>query len=237
LWSRRSLWTYYKYLKLETSYIITPSKKISILSGDKYETYLFCRSHQPKTFLLSTFLNKRKDQESLEKVVIKPIRANWWKGIELTTIQDLHINKDRFKWLEELYIVQDFKDFSGWCPWIVEWTHDIRLMFAGSAIIEATLRRPKAWSFKSNIWDWWNQQALAIDILPTALINLSKTIYQELQLQWDDIMSMDFAFCKKEDRRYLIEINASPWTRYYQTDTWEVTKICKWLIDFFTSLH
>ena len=237
LWSRRSLWTYYKYLLLEKSYTITPSKKISIMSGDKYETYLFCKSHQPKTFLLSTFLNKKKNQQSLEKVVIKPIRANWWKGIELMTIKDLYTNRNRFNWLEELYIVQDLKDFSWWYPWIVEWIHDIRLMFAWDSIIEATLRTPRSWSFKSNIWDWWIQKALAVDLLPITLINLSKTIYQELDLQWDDIMSMDFAFSRKEDRRYLIEINASPWTRYYQTDKWEVTKICKWLITFFKSLH
>lgn len=233
LQNRKWTWIFYKYSKLDKIYKIIPSKKISIISNDKFETYLFCKNHQPKTFLLSSFFLE-KDKEILSnKIVIKPIRANWWKWINLTTTNELHKNKNKFSWLEELYIVQEFKDFSKWYPWITNSTHDVRLMFAWNKIIEATLRTPKKWDFKSNIWSWWTQHILEKNKLPKELIILSKEIYKKLELKWNDIMSMDFAYCKKENKRYLIEINASPGTRYYQENQKELEKICKWLISFF----
>jgi len=235
--SRRWIWTFHKYEKLWINYDINPSMKISIISNDKYETYLFLKKYQPKTILLSSFLSKKNKELLGDSVVIKPIRANWWKWIELTTPNSLYENRDKFLWLEELYIVQEFKDFSSWYKWIVKWCHDIRLMFAWKNIIEATLRIPKEWGFKSNIWSWWKQKPLKKELLPKELLALSKKIYKELNLKWDDIMSMDFAYCWKENKWYLIEINASPWTRYYQEDKLELTKICKWLVKFFKSLN
>lgn len=231
--SRRWAGTYYKYSLLENQYKIISSKKVSIISNDKYENYLFLKKHQPKTCLLKTFFCEYKDLSFSKKIVIKPIRASWGKGIELTTTKELINDRNKFIWLEELFIVQEFKDFSKWYPWIVEWNHDIRLMLAWKNIIEVTLRIPEKWNFKSNIWSWWTQQALNKKNLPTELIKLSKKIYKELDLKWDDIMSMDFAYCKEEKKRYLIEINASPGTRYYQTNKSELEKICKWLVKFF----
>ncbi len=234
--SRRWIWTYYKYSQLEETYKITPSKKVSITSNDKYESYLFLKKYQPKTCLLSTFFSKNWRNLLAEKIVIKPIRANWWKGIELITTTELLKKKKRFLWLDELYIVQEFKDFSKWYPWIVDWNHDIRLMFAWKKIVETTLRIPQKWNFKSNLWSWWTQSILTKKSLPKELLILSKSIYKKMELEWDDIMSMDFAYCAIEKKRYLIEINASPGTRYYQTDKIELKKICEWLIVFFKTL-
>ena len=62
---------------LRKDYLVVPSKKISIISNDKYETYLFCKEYQPKTVLLSNFLRESITTNGLtNKVVIKPIRAN-----------------------------------------------------------------------------------------------------------------------------------------------------------------
>lgn len=234
--SRRWAWTYYKYSLLENQYKIISSKKVSIISNDKYENYLFLKKHQPKTYLLKTFFYEHKNLLLSSKIVIKPIRASWGKGIELTTTEELMNNRDKFIGLEELFIVQEFKDFSKWYPWIVEWNHDIRLMLAWKDIIEVTLRIPEKWNFKSNIWSWWTQSTLPKKVLPKELLNLSKKIYKELDLQWDDIMSMDFAYCKEDNKRYLIEINASPGTRYYQTDKKALLGICLWLVKFFKKL-
>lgn len=234
--SRRGMWNYFKYVTFEKDYLITPSEKISIISNDKYETYLFCQKFQPRTLLLKTFFSQENKDTLWEKIIIKPIRANGGNWIKLTTPQMLYEEKEHFSWLEELYIVQEFKDFSGWYPWITEGTHDVRLMFAGENIIETTLRIPAEWNFKSNLWSWWTQCPLKKRNLPKELITLAKKIYKEIQLTGDDILSMDFAYCKGENKWYLIEINASPGTRYYQTDKNELISICKWLVGFFKRL-
>lgn len=52
----------------------------------------------------------------------------------------------------------------------------------------------------------------------------------------NNIFSMDFAYCRKEGKRYLLEINASPWTWFYQTDKKILDKIFKWLGEFFINL-
>ncbi|MEI8009300.1 MAG: hypothetical protein WCI00_08285 [bacterium] len=44
---------------------------------------------------------------------------------------------------------------------------------------------------------------------------------------------MDFAYCKKDKQRYLLEINASPGTWYYQTDKKKLATICRGLVNFF----
>jgi glutathione synthase/RimK-type ligase-like ATP-grasp enzyme len=212
------------------------SQKVSIISNDKYENFLFLKKHQPKTYLLKTFFYEHKKIHLYSKIVIKPIRASWGKWIELTTTEELMKNRDKFIGLEELFIVQEFKDFSKGYPWIVDWNHDIRLMFAGKNIIETTLRIPEKWNFKSNIWSWWTQSTLSKKLLPKELLNLSKKIYKELDLQWDDILSMDFAYCTIEKKRYLIEINAYPGTRYYQTDQKSLLDTCLWLVKFFKQI-
>ncbi|MBU0626804.1 hypothetical protein KKG31_01455 [Patescibacteria group bacterium] len=45
-----------------------------------------------------------------------------------------------------------------------------------------------------------------------------KKIYKDLQLDGNDIFSMDLAYCAPKKKRYLIEINSSPGTWYYQED-------------------
>lgn len=234
--SRRWIWIAHKY-ELLKDFIIVPSEKISTMSNDKFEIYKFNEKYQPVSSLLSVFFGKPSIQKTYKnKIVIKPIRANWGKWIVLTTTKDLIKNRDTYIWLEELFIVQEFKDFSKWCPWICSGNHDVRLMFAGNKIIETTLRVPKKWDFRSNIGAWWEQIPLKKAQLPNSLLQLAKYIYRDLHLQGNDIMSMDFAYCAPEKKRYLLEINASPWTWYYQTDASELKRICVWLVTFFTSL-
>ncbi len=234
--SRRWAFVTYKYDVLQ-DFSTVPSQKISTMSNDKFEIYKFAYKHQPLSCLLSTFFAKASLQEQFsDKILLKPIRANWGKWIVLTTPQDIIWKKDEYIWLEELFIVQEFKDFSKWYPWICTWIHDIRLMFAWKKIIETTLRTPKTWDFRSNIWSWWQQVPLPWDSLPKELLSLARKIYRSMNLSGNDIMSMDFSYCNPEKKRYLLEINASPGTRYYQTDKQKLSEICKWLVNFFTSL-
>ena len=234
--SRRWAFVTYKYDVLQ-DFPMVPSQKISAISNDKFETYKFIGKHQPLSCLLSTFFASASLQSQFsDTILLKPIRANWGKWIVLTTPQDVLWKKSEYIWLEELFIVQDFKDFSKWYPWICTWIHDIRLMFAWKKIIETTLRVPKTWDFRSNIGSWWKQVPLSGNPLPKDLLSLAKKIYRTMNLSGNDIMSMDFSYCEPEKKRYLLEINASPWTWYYQTDKEKLLEICTWLADFFISL-
>jgi len=236
IWSRRWIAVHHKY-EMFRNFIIIPSAKISIIGNEKFENYKFTQKYQPFTALLSSFLSSKTVQKSFKgKIVIKPIRANWWKWIVLTTVPELLKKRKKYHWLEELYIVQQFKDFSKWYPWISTTNHDVRLMFAGKKIIEITLRIPKKWDFRSNIWSGGIQKNLKRQQIPKDLFSLSKKIYKDLDLDGTDIFSMDFAYCKKDKQRYLLEINASPGTRYYQTDKKILTSICRGLVRFFKEI-
>lgn len=139
--------------------------------------------------------------------------------------------------MEELFIVQQFKDFTKWYPWICTTNHDVRLMFAGKKIIETTLRVPKTWDFRSNVWLWWSQTLLLKSQIPKSLLSVAKKIYKQLRIGDASIFSMDFAYCKKEKIWYLIEINSSPGTWYYQTNEKSLSIICNGLAKFFINIH
>jgi len=235
--SRRWIAIYHKY-EILNDFLMIPCKKIAVLGNDKYENYKFFSKYQPFTTLLSSFFSTEDIQKKFKgKIVIKPIRANSGKWIVLTTVPELLKKKKKYHGLEELYIVQQFKDFSKWCPWICTTNHDVRLMFAGKNIVEATLRIPKKWDFRSNVSLWWSQRFLLQQQIPKQLLSLSKKAYKELKIEDKSIFSIDFAYCKKDKQRYLIEINSSPGTWYYQTDKKLLTIICSWLVRFFLSLQ
>lgn len=220
------------------NFLVVPSKKIAIIGNDKFENYKFTKHYQPFTALLSNFFCNETLQKTFTKnIVIKPIRANGGKGILLTTTPELLKKRKKYHWLEELYIVQQFKDFTKWYPWICTGNHDVRFMFAWNKIIEITLRIPKKWDFRSNLWSGWTQKNIQKKQIPKDLLLLSKKIYKTLNLDGKDIFSMDFAYCKKDTQRYLLETNASPWTWYYQTDKKILSGICRGLVTFFQGIH
>lgn len=234
--NRKWMWAYHKY-NIFKNITTTPSKKIMIISNDKFEIYKFTSEFQPFTSLLSTFFGNETIQKKFKnKIVLKPIRANSGKWILLTNIKELLKQKNNYIWLEELYIVQQYKNFTTGYPKICSTNHDIRCMFAGKKIIESTLRIPKKWDFRSNIWSWGKQFVLGKKKIPKELLSLTKKIYKKLGIDDTNIFSMDFAYCKNDKQRYLLEINASPGTWYYQTDKKKLEKICNWLATFFISL-
>ena len=234
--NRKSIAIRHKYETCK-NFLIVPSEKIAVLGNDKFENYKFTEKYQPFTVLLSSFFCNTTIQKTFKnKIVVKPIRANWGKWIILTTVPELLKKRKKYHWLEELYIVQQFKDFSKGYPWICTGNHDVRFMFAGNKIIEITLRIPKKWDFRSNLWSGGTQKNLQKNRIPKELFSLSKKIYKELHLDGKDILSMDFAYCKKDKQRYLLEINASPGTWFYQTDKKILTTICLWLVTFFKQI-
>ena len=235
--NRKWMWAYHKYSTFK-NIATTPSEKIMIISNDKFEIYKFTTEFQPFTSLLSTFFGNKTIQKWFRnKIVLKPIRANSGKWIVLTTVKELLKKRKKYIWLEELYIVQQYKNFSTWYPKICSSTHDVRFMFAGKKIIESTLRIPKKWDFRSNVWLGGKQYLLEKKQIPKELLSLTKKIYKKLGIDDTNIFSMDFAYCKNDKRRYLLEINASPGTWYYQINQKKLAIICRGLVKFFKDTY
>ncbi len=236
VWIRNSSFIAYKCDTLK-EFILVPSRKIITISWDKLENYKYLEEFQPQTFSLNGFLRNKYIQDQLkDKIIIKPIRSSWGKWIKLLKKSYIIKNIKKYSWLENLFIVQEFKNFGWWYKDIVKWIHDFRLMFAWKSIIEATVRTPEAWDFRSNIQSWGKQKNLAIKEIPKELVNLSKIIYKKLELENHDIFSMDFAYCSDDKKWYLLEINSSPGTWYYQEDKRILENICKWFVKFFKNI-
>ncbi|MFZ2151223.1 MAG: hypothetical protein WAZ12_02560 [Candidatus Absconditicoccaceae bacterium] len=236
LWIRNLSYILYKHNILK-KFIIVPSIKISIIGHDKMENFKFLEKYQPMTCLLKDFLENTEIQKKFTgKVVLKPIRANGGKGIKLFNKKDLIKKNNQYEGLGELFIVQEFKDFSKGFGNITKGVHDLRLMFAGKKIIEITLREPKKGDFRSNIGSGGKQIFLDKSQIPKDLLRLAKKIYIDIDIDDNNIFSMDFAYCKKENKWYLLEINSSPGTRFYQTDKNVLKKIFKGLAKFFINL-
>lgn len=236
LWIRKFSYSWYKYDTFK-NFILVPWIKIATIGNDKMENFKFLEKYQPVSYLLSSFIKSPSIQNSIwDRLIIKPIRANGWKWIRLVNKKDLINNSKKYEWLGELFIVQEFKDFSKWFWNITKWIHDLRFMFAWKKIIEITLREPKKWDFRSNIWSGGKQIFLDKSQIPKDLLSLAKNIYRDIDIADNNIFSMDFAYCKKENKWYLLEINSSPWTRFYQKDKNVLKKIFKWLADFFITL-
>jgi glutathione synthase/RimK-type ligase-like ATP-grasp enzyme len=125
-------------------------------------------------------------------------------------------NREKYIWLEKLFIVQEFKNFSNWYKNLIEWTHDIRLAFAGDEFLYCIVRQPKLGDFRSNISAWWSRFLLEENSIPNELWKLTEAIKQNIQYYKNSIFSLDFAFCAEEERWFLMESNYSPGMRYSQ---------------------
>lgn len=224
------------YQDLFKKFKMLPDFKITHLSADKYEMALYLGKYQPATCLLSDFFdNKQIQKDTANKIVIKPIRSNWWKWILLFSKKELLKQREKFLWLENLYIVQEFKDFDKWYPWIVEGIHDVRLVFVWNKLSFSMVRQPAKWNFKSNIWSGWRAWWLPIQQIPKKLLLLAHTIQKELAIEnKKSLYTLDFAYSVKEQKWYLLELNFSPWLwlgkdcerdlQKYFTDLWSLFK-------------
>lgn len=235
LWKRISVWNNYLYKRFH-NYKISPTKNIYSIAADKFEMSLYLKDYQPNTCLLEYFFQDDSLQEMFsEKILIKPIRSNWGRWIQVFNKYDLLLKEKLFDWISRLYIVQEFKDFSKWYNEMIKWIHDVRLVFFGKEFVDCSVRNPAEWDFRSNIWSGWTWFDLEIDNIPKELFEISKKIHIILWICDDDIFSLDFAFCKSENRWYILEINASPWILLLDNDNWLQSKYFEKLADFFIS--
>lgn len=221
IWNRSwDNWHFYTYNIFEKAWIpIFPSSKVIWIDSDKYEMFLFLEKYQPISLLLKDFFESETSRNKLgEKLVLKPIRSFWWHGIEFYTQQELLENANKYIWLESLYVVQEFKDFSKWIPWLTSNNHDIRLVYIWWKYSHTTMRMPAKWWLKSNVWSGWSKRFLYEQEIPKALFSLGENVLKDLDLSDNSILSIDFWYVLDEDRWYVFEINSSPWVYFCADD-------------------
>ncbi len=205
----------------DASFCTVPSMRLKHIESDKYQVYKYLQEFQPKTTLLTTYYFYPWLQEQFaENIVVKPVSWTWWYGVEFFTKDELCSNEvfTKYSWAESMHIVQDYKNFSDWCPWLVEWNHDVRLVFAWDKAMINYIRVPKSWSLKSNIASGGRQFSVPQKKIPQELYDMSKAIQQKLWVNQNDLYSLDYAYCLDEKRRYLIEINSAPWIWFPDED-------------------
>ena len=198
-----------------------PSMRLKHIESNKYEAYQFLKEFQPKTALLSQFYcYEWLQKEFTKRVVVKPV---WWsggRGVEFYKQKEIKSNGiyQKYAWMTNFHIVQDFHDFGKWYPGIVKWNHDVRLVFKWDKPFMNYIRQPKKWSLKSNIAWWWSQFSIPMKDIPKELLQMSKKICRALSVQENDIFTCDFARCAKDKKPYLIEINSAPWIWFPEKD-------------------
>lgn len=220
IWNRSWDGQLYFYNLMEKAGIpVFPSSKVVAIDSDKYEMYLFLWKYQATSALLADFLEHETVQNKLsDKIVIKPIRAFWWRGIEFYTQKELLGNRNKYLGLESLYIVQDFKDFSKGAPWIAEGIHDVRLTYIGWKFSHASVRMPAKWSLKSNLHSGWSEKFLEKNEVPEVLFSLAENIINDMELDENNILSIDFWYVLDENMWYLFEINFSPGIYFWSSN-------------------
>ncbi len=216
-----------------------PSMRLKHIESNKYEVYQFLAEFQPKTTLLTTFYcYKRMQQEFGKKVVVKPVGGTWWYGINFYTQKELKSPEvySSYKWTETFHIVQEFKNFTWWYPWLVEGNHDVRIVFKGRKPFMNYIRQPKKWSLKSNIAWWGSQFSIPMKDLPKELLVMSKQIQKKIWIKEEDIYTCDFAWCSTDKKPYLIEINSAPGIRFPEKDKKYRSKFYKDIAKYFVKL-
>lgn len=213
-----------------------PSMRFKHIETDKFQVYKFLEDVQPKTTLLTTFYFYPWLQEQFaEKLVVKPTSWTGWYGVEFYSKEELCSSEvfAKYAGTEWLHIVQEYKNFSDGYPGLVDWNHDVRLVYAGTTPIMNYIRMPKAGSLKSNIATGWRQFSVPMERIPHELLELSKKIHAKLSISKYDLYSLDYAYCAEEKKRYLIEINSAPGIWFPEEDSVYRDDFYKKVADYF----
>lgn len=234
IWRKVSEWTRYFSEKFEGR--IISSFRLADISWDKFETYLYLNQFQPRSHLLSNFFkNSSAQKEYWDKIVLKPISGFGGEWIELLEKESLLKLEDAYKGISKKYLVQEYLDFSTWYPWLVDWIHDLRVVYFANKYIYATIRQPATWSFKSNIALWGSLRGLRIWDVPQEVLDLCDDIIEQLWVTSRDFISLDFGYCFEHKRWYLFEVNSSPWLYHeeWELETENHTALAQGFIDVY----
>ncbi len=232
IWNRSEDNFLYSSALLGDIFPIFPSLKLISIASDKYETSLFLKKYQPHTLLLKDFLRSELPRENLsDRVVLKPIRSSSGKWITFPQKVELLKSKLDYVGLEWLYIVQEFKDFSRGIPWLVNWIHDVRLVYIGWFFSHSTIRTPAKWSMKSNVGSGGSESFLAKERVPRELFVLAEDVLRLLDIGTNNILSIDFWYVEDEKKWYVFEINHTPGVFFWDMGS----ELHQWFLETFFS--
>jgi len=213
----RNLCSYHTYAIYHTlsAHTVICSEHVSQIADNKLHTYEFLCEFQPESMLLKYFLDDVHSQKRFwEEIILKPIYGNWWMWVELYKTQDIIDNKNTWKNLWFVYIVQKKINTQDWCPWITKANHDLRLYYVGTTLIDCVIReKPNTWDFKVNVSQGWTARYIPLEKLPQDLIAHVTNIIMSIQPKEKDIFSLDFMYDSTHMKWYLIEMNSNPWFR------------------------
>lgn len=220
IWNRSWNWIMYTYeMCLKHNIPIFPEKRFMCIESSKYEMYLFLWEYQPPTILLSDFFECPDDFSVWWKILVKPLYWSSGKGIEKFESKDELLRiRDKFVWLEWVHLVQEFKDFTQWIPWLIDGMHDLRIAYIGGKISHATIRSPMQWSFKSNIGSWGTEIWVPIEKIPEEVCRICDAVLNKMKFSPINCFSIDYGYVLKENRWYIFEINSSPGMMFWSED-------------------
>jgi len=200
------------------NFIVTPTFRLKKIESDKFQMYRYLHRFQPYTTLLTSYYFYDWIRETFEGelVVVKPITGSGGYGVNFYCKDEIYSPEvcHKYEWMEALNIVQQFKNFGHWIPGIVQWNHDLRIVFLGDMPSFSVIRSPKEGSLKSNVASGWKQFSIKLSDIPPKVMKMCQDIQSVLNTAPNDSYSFDFGYCYDEKKRYLIEINSAPGIRF-----------------------
>ena len=89
---------------------------------------------------------------------------------------------------------------------------------------------------KSNIANGGTQFSIPVSKIPIEVMEMCMLAQDMLGIQEPDLYSLDFAYCSRDDRRYLIEMNSSPGIRFPKADKQYQLEFFQEVADYFLYL-
>jgi|GEM_PF-2354032 len=208
-------WTleYLTDLFKDAPFVLTPTLRLKKIESDKYQMFRYLEKFQPYTMLLTSYYFYLHLQKKFgDMVVVKPVTGSGGYGINFYTKDEIASMDvfEKYKGMEALHIVQDYKNFSHGYPGIVEGNHDLRVAFLGDMPSFSVIRSPQKGSLKSNVASGGRQFSIPLKDVPKQVMEMCKEIQESLKVSPFDSYSFDFGYCLDEDKWYLIEINSAP---------------------------
>ncbi len=206
------------------------SARIARIANNKYNTYWYFSHLQPKSQLLSKFLQNNTIWEDSHEYIIKPIYGSKWSWVIKLTWISLKEQALQLKDYGDILLVQEFIDASWWYPDIASWIHDVRIYSVGKKMVSSIVREPDSKDeFRACVHLWWFAKLLKVSNLPDPLLHHWLDIMSKLKPRKTDFFCMDFAFCQKRKDRVLIEINSVPWFRLEWDESIFDSRVLKWI--------
>ena len=154
------------------------------------------------TDAIKTFANSISD----DKVVLKPLRLNGGRGIEVIARADL---SDYITALDEPLILQEFIETSEGVDGLVAGRHDVRLYTVDGEISLMAIRQPAEHGYLANTSLGGSIEFRGASAIPANLRMTAQRVIDELNsISEHYFVSLDFFF--GNNRWYLVEVNDQP---------------------------